>query len=124
MVAAIDELRRDVKGLVSTVETRLDRIERRVSRVAAALPKLLTQIKADLVSQQVATVKAVGELHNVPIMDNFERRIDVVALDITGRLARLEALVQPQAASSESVFKLRQRPPAHTVRAAKRSDPG
>jgi len=129
VVAAIDELRRDVKGLVSAVETRLDQLERRLSQVAAALPMLLTQIEADLVSQQSATVKAVGELQNVPLVDRLERRIDGAALDITGRLERLEALVQPQAGSSaaalsQAVLKLRQRPPAHTDPATKRSDPG
>ena len=54
----------------------------------------------------------------------LERRIDVVALDITGRLARLEALVQPKAGSSKAVLKLRQRLPTQTVWGNTGSDDG
>lgn len=118
VMAAIDDLRREVKDLRSVVEARSDRLERRLGEVAAELPKLLAQIEADLVSQQWATVKAVGELQNVPLVDRLERRIDVVGLDITRRLARLEAVGLPLA-TSNAVLKLRRWLPAHTDQATK-----
>ena len=93
IMKAVEDLRRSVEGLVVSVDARLSRVENRLRQVAVGLPKLLGHIEADLASQHSATVKAVGELRDVPLVNQLEDRIDLVARDLSGRLERVESLV-------------------------------
>ena len=93
VLAAIEDLRLSIEGLVVSVDARLSRVEKRLHHVGVGLPKLLGHIEADLASQQAATVKAVGELRDVPLVNQLEERIDLVSRDLSRRLERVESVV-------------------------------
>lgn len=113
IVRAVEDLRRTVEGLVVSVDARLSRVEKRLAQVGAGLPKLLAHIEADLTSQHAATVKAVGELRDVPLVNHLEERMDVIARDLTHRLERVESLVLASHTTTlDAVSKIAPAPPA------------